>query len=249
MMKSENTNTLQVEHLSKSFGDEPVLKDISFMLAPGENLVILGKSGEGKSVLLKCVSGLIPPDDGRIALFGQWLHTLDEESLNRLRKRLGFVFQGAALYDSLSLRENLLFHLDRSLLKLTETEKNERIREILDKVGLAGNPDKMPGELSGGMCKRAGLARALVLRPEVILYDEPTTGLDPATARGISELIMRIRKVYNTSSVIVTHDMSCASLTADRVLVLENGSFVAEGTYEQLKKNQMVAVLDFFSNP
>jgi phospholipid/cholesterol/gamma-HCH transport system ATP-binding protein len=246
MEPESNTNAIQVEHLVKSFNGEPVIKDISFTLAPGENLIILGKSGAGKSVLLKCTTGLLEPDSGSIALFNQVPDELDEEHLNALKKRLGFVFQGSALYDSMSLRENLMFHLDRSANSMTAKDKDARVKEILDKVGLLDAIDKMPVELSGGMRKRAGLARALVLRPEIILYDEPTTGLDPATSREISELILRIQQIYQTSSIIVTHDMSCARLTSNRILILEKGSFIAEGMYSDLKESPNKAIQDFF---
>jgi phospholipid/cholesterol/gamma-HCH transport system ATP-binding protein len=248
MEPDKNILVIRVEHLVKSFGDELVLNGISFTLSPGENLVILGKSGAGKSVLLKCITGLIPIDKGQVALFGQRIQELDEEALNKLKKKIGFVFQGSALYDSMSLRDNLMFHLDRSSLNLAPKDKDDRIREILDKVGLADSMDKMPAELSGGMRKRAGLARALVLRPEIILYDEPTTGLDPATSHEISEMILRVRKIYDTSSIIVTHDMGCARLTSDRMLILEKGSFIAEGTYDRLKEDPDKGLLGFFSN-
>lgn len=246
MEQANHTCVIRVAHLSKSFNGEPVLQDISFTLAPGENLIILGKSGAGKSVLLKCITGLLEPDSGRLELFNQLLDELDEDALNTLKKRIGFVFQGSALYDSMSLRENLMFHLDRSATSLTAKDKDAHVKEILDKVGLLDAIDKMPVELSGGMRKRAGLARALVLRPEIILYDEPTTGLDPATSREISELILRIQQIYTTSSVIVTHDMSCARLTSNRMLILEKGSFLAEGTYYELKDSPNKAVQDFF---
>ena len=246
MEQANHTCVIRVAHLSKSFNGEPVLQDISFTLASGENLIILGKSGAGKSVLLKCITGLLEPDGGNLELFNQPLEEMDEDNLNVLKKRIGFVFQGSALYDSMSLRENLMFHLDRSATSLAAKDKEGRVKEILDKVGLPEAIDKMPAELSGGMRKRAGLARALVLRPEIILYDEPTTGLDPATSREISELILRIQQIYRTSSVIVTHDMSCARLTSNRMLILEKGSFIAEGTYSELKESPDKAVQEFF---
>ncbi len=246
MEQESQSCVIRVEHLNKSFNGEPVLQDISFSLAPGENLIILGKSGAGKSVLLKCITGLLEPDSGSIELFSQPLGELEEDSLNALKKQIGFVFQGSALYDSMSLKENLMFHLNRSATTMTAQAKDVCVKEILDKVGLVSAIDKMPAELSGGMRKRAGLARALVLRPGIILYDEPTTGLDPATSREISELILRIQQIYQTSSVIVTHDMSCARLTSNRMLILENGSFIAEGTYADLQENPNKAVQDFF---
>lgn len=246
-MESESDiYVIRVKHLYKSFNGEPVLQDISFVLARGENLIILGRSGAGKSVLLKCITGLLEPDSGTPELFSQPFGKLAEDDLNVLKKRIGFVFQGSALYDSMSLKENLMFHLDRSESALTAKDKDGRVKEILDKVGLLEAIDKMPAELSGGMRKRAGLARALVLRPEIILYDEPTTGLDPATSREISELILRIQQIYKTSSIIVTHDMSCARLTSNRMLILEKGQFIAEGTYSDLKESPDKAVQDFF---
>jgi phospholipid/cholesterol/gamma-HCH transport system ATP-binding protein len=245
---SNKSAVIRVEHLYKSFNSEKVLNDISFELYHGENLVILGKSGMGKSVLLKCITGLIAPDKGDIVLLNQNFLNLDEDELNNLKKKIGFVFQGAALYDSMSLRDNLLFHLYRASDLLSQKEKNNRVKEILDNVGLMDSIDKFPAELSGGMRKRAGLARALVLRPEIILYDEPTTGLDPATSHEISELILNIQQIFKTSSIIVTHDMSCARITANRILILENGSFIAKGTFESLKTNKLKAVQDYFIN-
>ena len=249
MIDQRNIPTvIRVSHLNKSFGSEKVLNDINFELLQNENLVILGKSGSGKSVLLKCLTGLMPPDKGEILLFDQNIINLNETSLNILKKRIGFVFQGSALYDSMSIRENLMFHLDRAKNNKPPQGKESLIEEILENVGLDDSIDKMPAELSGGMRKRAGLARALVLRPEIILYDEPTTGLDPTTSRDISELILQIQQKYGTSSIIVTHDMNCARLTSNRILILEKGSFMTEGTYISLKESDNKKVQDYFLN-
>ena len=239
---------IKVEHLYKSFKSERVLRDISLELYHGENLVILGKSGAGKSVLLKCITGLILPDGGDITLFDQNILNLNEDELNGLRKKIGYVFQGAALYDSMSIRENLLFPLNRAKNHLSEKEKHNLITEILENVGLLDSIDKMPSELSGGMRKRAGLARALVLRPEIIMYDEPTTGLDPTTSREISGLILQVQRIFNTSSIIVTHDMNCARLTSNRIMILESCIFIAEGTYESLKESKNKSVQEYFFN-
>ena len=239
---------IKVEHLYKSFKSERVLRDISLELYHGENLVILGKSGAGKSVLLKCITGLILPDGGDITLFDQNILNLNEDELNGLRKKIGYVFQGAALYDSMSIRENLLFPLNRAKNHLSEKEKNYLITEILENVGLSDSIDKMPSELSGGMRKRAGLARALVLRPEIIMYDEPTTGLDPTTSREISGLILQVQRIFKTSSIIVTHDMNCARLTSNRIMILEGCIFIAEGTYESLKESKNKSVQEYFFN-
>ncbi len=239
---------IRVEHLYKSFKSQRVLHDINLELYLGENLVILGKSGAGKSVLLKCITGLIPPDRGEILLFDKNIMNLSGDELNMLRKRIGYVFQSAALYDSMSVRENLLFPLNRGRNNLSEKEKIHHIEEILENVGLIDSVDKMPSELSGGMRKRAGLARALVLRPDIIMYDEPTTGLDPTTSREISELIKHIQQVFKTSSIIVTHDMNCARLTSNRIMILENCVFVAEGTYTTLKNSTNKIVQEYFVN-
>jgi phospholipid/cholesterol/gamma-HCH transport system ATP-binding protein len=249
MMEQQNKSVIvKVEHLYKSFQSEMVLDDINLELYHGENLVILGKSGAGKSVLLKCITGLMPPDSGKVILFDQNILNLSEEAVNGMRKKIGFVFQGAALYDSMSVRENLQFPLDRAKNRLSRKEKNRLIAEILENVGLADSIDKMPAELSGGMRKRAGLARALVLRPEIIMYDEPTTGLDPSTSREISELIVQVQKIFKTSSIIVTHDMNCARLASNRIMILENCIFIAEGTYESLKENDRKSVQEYFVN-
>jgi phospholipid/cholesterol/gamma-HCH transport system ATP-binding protein len=235
----------EIEHLKKSFGSNDVLKDITFKIKKGENLAILGKSGSGKSVLIKCLVGLIEPDDGRVVLLHEDTSTLNKEGLNLLRKKIGFLFQSAALYDSMTVRENLEFPL-RDLKTKSKEEIEALVIEALENVGLADAIDKMPSELSGGMRKRVGLARTLILKPEIILYDEPTTGLDPITSREISQLILDIQKKYNTASIIITHDIECVRITANRMIIIKDGISVAEGTYEELLESKDEWVLSFF---
>lgn len=234
-----------IKHLKKAFGSNEVLKDINLTIAKGENLVVLGKSGSGKSVLIKCLVGLIEPDDGNISLFDQDISELNGEKLNQLRKRIGFLFQSAALYDSMSVRENLEFPL-RDSKDLSELKIDALVVEALKNVGLEDAIDKMPSELSGGMRKRVGLARTLILKPEIIFYDEPTTGLDPITSREISQLMLDIQKKYNTASIIITHDIECARLTANRMIVLRDGTSVAEGTFKELESSSDKWIASFF---
>ena len=236
---------VNIAHLKKSFNDTTVLKDATIQLRKGENLVILGKSGSGKSVLIKCIVGLIHPDEGKVEVLGKNVPDLRLSELNEIRKQVGFLFQSAALYDSMTVRENLEFPLRNS--KIESKEKMESmVKEALENVGLAASIDKMPSELSGGMRKRLGLARTLILNPQIMLYDEPTTGLDPITSKEISELILDMQKKYKTSSIIITHDMECAKITANRILVLKEGKFVAEGTYEELEKSTDEWIRSFF---
>lgn len=238
-------NVVEIEHLKKSFGKNEVLKDINLTLAKGENLVVLGKSGSGKSVLIKCLVKLIDADDGKICALGKNMDELDGSSLNELRKKIGFLFQSAALYDSMTVRENLEFPL-RDLRKMKQEEKDAKVLEALQNVGLAEAIDKMPSELSGGMRKRIGFARTLILNPEIMLYDEPTTGLDPITSKEISQLILAMQKKYNTASIIITHDIECARITANRVMVLKEGAFIAEGTFQELEKSNDEWIRSFF---
>src|ERR1700677_2126631 len=209
----------EVEHLKKSFGNKQVLRDINLKIEKGENLVVFGKSGSGKSVLIKCLVGLIEPDDGKVVVLDKNIAELNDEELNILRKKIGFLFQSAALYDSMTVRENLEFPL-RDLKSKPQEEIDALVTEVLKNVGLEDAIDKMPSELSGGMRKRVGLARTLILKPEIILYDEPTTGLDPITSKEISELILDVQKKYNTASIIITHDIECARITANRMIII-----------------------------
>lgn len=239
------TTVAEIEHLKKSFGSNEVLKDISFKINRGENLAVFGKSGSGKSVLIKCLVGLIEPDEGKIFLLGEDISVLNIDALNVLRKKIGFLFQSAALYDSMTVRENIAFPL-RDLKSKPKEEIDALVIEALKNVGLEDAIDKMPSELSGGMRKRIGLARTLILKPEIILYDEPTTGLDPITSKEISNLILDIQKKYNTSSIIITHDIECAHIAANRIIMIKDGASEAEGTYEELSNSKDEWVRSFF---
>ena len=219
---------LRVTGLKKSFGESHILTGADLTLKANENIVILGHSGTGKSVLFKCIVRLIEPDAGEIEVFNENILNLQEENLNQLRMRIGYVFQFGALYDSLSVRQNLEFPLKyASKTILPNSEINALIEEALLNVGLIESIDKMPSELSGGMMKRIGLARTLILKPDILLYDEPTTGLDPVTSGEISELILKVQEEYNTSSLIISHDLKCISITANRIQVLKRGMFTA----------------------
>jgi phospholipid/cholesterol/gamma-HCH transport system ATP-binding protein len=244
---SRSNAVIKVEGLYKSFGrNNAILKGVDLNVQKGENLVVLGKSGSGKSVTIKCMVGLVIPDEGTIELFDTDIGSLDDDALNRIRVKVGFLFQNAALYDSMTVKENLEFPLRRQFKKLTVKEVETAIADVLESVGLAEAVNKMPSELSGGMRKRIGLARTLILKPEIILYDEPTTGLDTITSREISELILEVQKKYSTTSVIITHDMACAKLTGDRLVILRNGVIAAEGSYEDLEKSGDGWVRSFF---
>jgi phospholipid/cholesterol/gamma-HCH transport system ATP-binding protein len=236
----------EITHLRKSFGTNHVLNDINLKINKGENLVVLGKSGSGKSVLIKCLVGLIEPDEGEIFLFGENIAGLKTGKLNILRKKVGFLFQSAALYDSMSVRENLEFPL-RDLKAKPREETDALVIEALQNVGLESAIDKMPSELSGGMRKRVGLARTLILKPEIILYDEPTTGLDPITSREISQLILNMQKKYNTASIIITHDIECARITANRVIIIKEGIVLAEGTFKEISESKDEWIRSFFN--
>lgn len=237
---------IQIKDLKKSFGSNIVLNGITITLNKGENLVVLGKSGSGKSVLIKCLVSLIKPDEGELTVLDENILTLNTDGLNKLRKRVGFLFQSGALYDSMSVTENLLFPL-RESKDIDQTEREHLVKEALENVGLSEVEHKMPSELSGGMRKRLGLARTLILKPEIMLYDEPTTGLDPITSKEISELMLTIQKKYKTSSIIITHDMACAAITANRMVILKDGKVEATGTYKELSSSDDEWVHSFFS--
>lgn len=236
---------IYIEHLEKSFGETAVLKDINLQVQKGETLVTLGKSGTGKSVTLKCIVKLMRPDSGIIKVLGKNIPELSYEELQHTRKKIGFVFQSGALYDSMSVRQNIEFPLVRNS-DLKSDEITQRVEEVLKDVGLSHSIDKMPSELSGGMRKRLGVARTIALKPEIMLWDEPTTGLDPATAREISNLIVNMQQKYNVSSLVVTHDMECARIVADRILVLQDGKYTDSGTYNELQKSNDEFVRSFF---
>jgi len=241
------TSVAEIKHITKSFGTRVVLKDIDFKIDKGENLVVFGKSGSGKSVLIKCMAGLLSPDDGEVLMLGEKIEGLKNQELNLLRKRIGFLFQSAALYDSMTVKENLEFPL-RDLKKKKKDEIDALVMEALKNVGLEDAINKMPSELSGGMRKRIGLARTLILKPEIILYDEPTTGLDPITSKEISELILEIQKKYNTASVIITHDVECARIVANRIIIIKDGMLTAQGTFKELSESNDKWVRSFFNH-
>jgi phospholipid/cholesterol/gamma-HCH transport system ATP-binding protein len=254
-LQENNTTTLasdddsiiiHIEHLQKSFGDKQVLTDISLQVKKGENVVILGKSGEGKSVTIKCIVGMIVPDAGLVEVFGKAIFELNTEDLKAVRQKIGFLFQSGALYDSMSVQENLAFALKRVLHIKDEAIIKSKIDEVLQSVGLMEAMDKKPAELSGGMRKRIALARTLIVNPEIILYDEPTTGLDAITSREISELILQMQKKYHTTSIIITHDMKCAEIVGDRILIIKDGAFAAEGDFETLKNATDPFIHSFF---
>lgn len=239
---------ITISGLYKSFGtDHEVLKGVDLVLNKGENLVVLGKSGSGKSILIKCVVGLEKGDAGQITVFDTEITNLDDNNLNEIRLKIGFLFQNAALYDSMTVRQNLSFPLKRHFKNLTAGEVEEAVIKALTDVGLSEAIDIMPSELSGGMRKRIGLARTLILKPQIILYDEPTTGLDTITSREIGALILAIQKKNHTSSIIITHDMACAKLTADRIVILNEGVIHIEGTYNELEISEDKWVRSFFN--
>jgi phospholipid/cholesterol/gamma-HCH transport system ATP-binding protein len=239
---------IEIKNVFKSFGDNHVLRDFSMSLYKGENLVVLGKSGSGKSVLIKCIIGLMMPDSGSILVFGKDVTELNQQQLDAMRVKVGFLFQSNALYDSMTVRENLEFPLRRHWVKAQQDSKEveQLILETLEDVGLAHTIDMMPSELSGGMRKRIALARTLILRPDIILYDEPTTGLDPVTAREISELIVEVQRKYDASSIIISHDMNCINITSNRVVMLIDGMCYAVNTFSELKKINDPKVHEFF---
>ena len=239
---------IEIQNLSKSFGTNHVLKNFSMNVMEGKNLVILGKSGSGKSVLIKCIIRLITPDDGLIRIFGEDISNYSPDSLDELRAQIGFLFQSNALYDSMTVRENLEFPLRRHWNKEQHAQGAERaVIEVLEDVGLAHTVDMMPSELSGGMRKRIALARTLILQPKIILYDEPTTGLDPITSREISHLIVQVQKKYNATAIIISHDMNCIQITSNSVIMLIEGRRYAQDTFENLQRYDDPKIHGFFS--
>ncbi len=225
---------VRVEDLHKAFSGKKILDGLTVNLYKGENLVVMGKSGTGKSVLIKCIVRLIEPDSGLIEVFGKNMDDIRGRELDEMRLRMGFLFQSAALYDSMSVRENMEFPLVRQNPKMEKKDKDKQVEEMLDAVGLLHAIDKMPSELSGGMRKRAGLARTLILKPDIMLYDEPTTGLDTTTSHEISDLINKVRDEFGVSSIIITHDLPCAETTGDSVMVLKEGKNYMESSYKEM---------------
>ncbi len=237
---------IEISHLKKGFGEQSVLNDVSFELRTGENLVILGKSGSGKSVLIKCIVQLLKSDEGTIKVLGKDVSQLKTKELSELRKKVGFLFQSGALYDSMTVKENLEFALKRMEKKLTQTEMDVKINDALEHVGLAHAIDKMPSQLSGGMRKRISLARTIVVNPLIMLYDEPTTGLDPVTSDEISLLINKVQKELKTSSIIITHDINCARTTGDRIIMLQDGAIYADGNLKDFETSTDPIIKAFF---
>jgi phospholipid/cholesterol/gamma-HCH transport system ATP-binding protein len=237
---------IEINNLSKGFVDLEVLKNLSLKLVNGENLVVLGKSGSGKSILIKCIVRLIRADQGTITVLGENVNELTRRELAKLREKIGFLFQSGALYDSMTIKQNLEFPLKRLKKTLTKKERDEKIEEVLENVGLADTLYKMPSELSGGMRKRASLARTIVVEPLIMLYDEPTTGLDPVTSDGISALINEVQKKYKTSSIIITHDIECARATAGRVIMLKDGEAYKEGSIDEFENSTDELIQSFF---
>ena len=246
-MNSDRKPVIIIKNLSKTFGDHKVLNQFTMELYEGETLVIMGKSGSGKSVMIRCLIGLENHDGGQITIMGKNLDTMDAATLNEIRTEVGFLFQGSALYDSMSVRENLEFPLRRHFKKFGEIgDATPLVMEALDSVGLGQTIDLMPEELSGGMKRRIAMARTLILKPKIILYDEPTTGLDPITSKEIVLLMKRIQQTYKTSSIVITHDVDCARFIADRMILLIDGVNYAEGTYEELDRSQDPKIQAFF---
>ena len=238
---------VDIKNLSKAFDDNVVLEDVSMQISEGENVVVFGKSGTGKSVLLKCMVGLLEPDAGEIYIDGRSVLKIPIKELNEIRKYIGFLFQSAALYDSMSVRENLEFPLIRNF-SFSQKEREQKVRRVLEKISLEEAIDKMPSELSGGMKKRIGLARTIITEPKLILYDEPTTGLDPITSKEISHLIIDLQEDLNVTSIVVTHDVSCAKIVADRAVVLRDAKIMYEGNLKNLTSTDDAFLIDFFSS-
>src|ERR1700690_757822 len=237
-----------VEDLQKSFGSQKVLNGITLTVFRGETLAVLGRSGTGKSVLLKLIVGLQKPDSGSVCIHGQDIAGLSLDRLGEIRKKIGFLFQHAALYDSLTVEQNVAFPLEHHRKEMSKSERSDRVRELLAEVGMEGNLGKMPSDLSGGMQKRGGLARALALEPDILLLDEPTAGLDPISSGEIDDLVLKLQQQYRMASIVVTHDLHSAKAIADRLALLHQGNVAIEGTFEDLQNSDVECVRDFLKN-
>jgi phospholipid/cholesterol/gamma-HCH transport system ATP-binding protein len=252
-MEDETNNTgkknlvISIRDLYKSFGDNQVLRGIDLDVYKGENVVVLGRSGTGKSVLIKIVCGLLKPDRGIVNVLGKEVNKLNDKELQQLRLKVGFSFQSSALYDSMTIRENLAFPLVRHSRQLTQQQVTEAIEKVLDDVDLSQTIDQMPAELSGGQRKRIGIARTLILNPEIMLYDEPTAGLDPITSIEINNLINLVKEKFNTTSIIITHDLTCAKTTSDRLAMLFEGKFLKQGSFEEVFNTDDERIKDFYN--
>jgi phospholipid/cholesterol/gamma-HCH transport system ATP-binding protein len=245
MIESEEV-VIRIRGLEKSFGTNKVLRGIDLDVHKGENVVVLGRSGTGKSVLIKIISGLLKPDKGTVNVLGEEVDKLDAKQLQQLRLKIGFSFQGSALYDSMTVRENLEFPLVRNRKNLPRTEVDKAVKKVLEDVGLSQTIDQMPAELSGGQRKRVGIARTLILQPEIMLYDEPTAGLDPITSIDINNLITEVQQQYHTSSIIITHDLTCAKTTGDSIAIMLDGKFFRKGSFEEVFETDDERVKSFY---
>ncbi len=242
----ENSPEIEIAHLKKAFGSKVVLRDFTLSVQKGETVVVMGRSGIGKTILIKCIIGLVKPDGGTLRVFGKDIFTLNHKDLDEIRSKIGFVFQSSALYDSMTVRQNLEFPLRRNNRNRVTGNLDTLVREALHNVGLENAIDLMPSELSGGMRKRIGIARSLILKPEIVLYDEPTTGLDPITSEEITHLILELQQKYETTSIIITHDIDLAKATANRIVFLMDGIAYLKGTYDELVNNPDPEIRHFF---
>ena len=238
---------ISIRGLYKSFEGNDVLRGIDLDVYKGENVVVLGRSGSGKSVLIKIIAGLLKPDKGEVNVLNMKVEQLSEKQLMKLRLKLGFSFQNSALYDSMTVRENLEFPLVQNLHHLTKLEVDKAVEEVLDAVGLSKTINQMPSELSGGQRKRIGIARTLILQPEIMLYDEPTAGLDPATCIEINKLINEVQEKYHTSSIIITHDLACAKSTGERIAIMLDGKFIRQGSFEEVFATEDEPIMSFYN--
>ena len=252
-MNKDNTQIEQqesvifIKDLKKAFGSLKVLNGVDFEIKRGENIAVLGRSGTGKSVLIKIISGLLKPDSGIVKVLGQEVDKLSDKELQELRLKIGFSFQNSALYDSMSVKENLKFPLVRNRRDLNEKEVNDAIESVLEDVGLPQTINQMPSELSGGQKKRIGIARTLILKPEIMLYDEPTSGLDPITCIELNNLILKVQEQYKTSSIIITHDLTCAKNTSNKVAVLMEGKFLKLGSFDEVFSSDDENIRTFYN--
>ncbi len=243
----KNEQVISIKELYKSFGDNHVLRGINIDVFKRENVVVLGRSGTGKSVLIKIICGLLKPDSGSVHVLGKEVEELNNIELQQLRLKVGFSFQSSALYDSMTVRENLAFPLVRNVRHMTQNQITEAIEEVLDDVGLLQTIDQMPSELSGGQRKRIGIARTLILHPEIMLYDEPTAGLDPITCIEINNLINHVQEKFNTTSIIITHDLTCAKSTGNRIAMMFDGKFLKQGTFDEVFNTDDEKIKNFYN--